>query len=112
FLPWVTTGLPREEITIAEALKVQNYTTGMVGKWHLGINKDTNDDGYHLPNNHGFDFVGHIIPFGGSYGCDVTGRYSDTPDPDKCFLYYGDKIVQQPYYQENLTVLFINDTVE
>ncbi|XP_071847891.1 arylsulfatase-like [Apostichopus japonicus] len=112
FLPWLTTGLPRSETTIAEALKIQNYTTGMVGKWHLGINQNTKTDGFHLPTNHGFDFVGHIIPFGGSYSCDNTGRYDNTPDPTKCFLYYRDEIVQQPYYQENLTTLFVNDTVD
>ena len=46
-------GLHQHEITIAEALKVRDYRTGMVGKWHLGdysINPDYN------PKRHGFDF--------------------------------------------------------
>jgi len=46
-------GLPDSEITIAEALKVAGYTTGMVGKWHLG---DFSHDRRYLPTRHGFDF--------------------------------------------------------
>jgi arylsulfatase A len=46
-------GLPDSEITIAEALKVAGYTTGMVGKWHLG---DYSHDRKYLPTRHGFDF--------------------------------------------------------
>src|SRR5262249_25283195 len=45
-----TEGLPLEEITIGEALKMRGYSTGIVGKWHLG----------HLPRflpmNQGFDY--------------------------------------------------------
>jgi arylsulfatase A len=46
-------GLPDSEITLAEALKVAGYTTGMVGKWHLG---DFSHDRKYLPTRHGFDF--------------------------------------------------------
>ena len=50
--PFVT-GLPASEITIAEALKVAGYATGMVGKWHLG---DFSHDPQYLPSRHGFEF--------------------------------------------------------
>ena len=46
-------GLPDSEITVAEALKVAGYATGMVGKWHLG---DFSHDRRYLPTRHGFDF--------------------------------------------------------
>ncbi len=40
--------LPLEEVTVAEALKAAGYTTGFVGKWHLG------GEGY-WPEHQGFD---------------------------------------------------------
>jgi uncharacterized sulfatase len=48
-----TTGLSDSEITLAEALKMGGYRTGMVGKWHLG---DYGKNPEHNPLNHGFDF--------------------------------------------------------
>ena len=45
-------GIPDKEITIAEALKVAKYRTGMVGKWHLG---DYSYKPEHHPMRHGFD---------------------------------------------------------
>jgi len=52
-------GLPPSEVTIAEALQVAGYTTGMVGKWHLGDFRVAPQ--YH-PRRNGFDF------FAGFYG--------------------------------------------
>ena len=42
-------GLPKSEVTIAEALKAEGYATACVGKWHLGHLKQ------YLPTNNGFD---------------------------------------------------------
>ena len=51
FIHVCTTGLPFDEITIAEALKTVGYSTAAVGKWHLtGIDKS------YLPTSHGFDY--------------------------------------------------------
>jgi arylsulfatase A-like enzyme len=36
FFPESYTGMPVEEITMADVLKKHGYTTGIVGKWHLG----------------------------------------------------------------------------
>ena len=43
-------GLPDSEITLAEILKSQGYTTGCLGKWHLGHRPQ------YLPTNRGFDY--------------------------------------------------------
>ena len=47
-----STGLPRNETTIAEYVKEAGYSTAMVGKWHLGVGLD----GEHLPTHQGFDY--------------------------------------------------------
>ncbi len=56
-------GLPREEITIATALKARGYATAHVGKWHLGIHPGGR------PSDHGFDFS-----FGLPYSNDMDAR--------------------------------------
>ncbi|UCG55757.1 MAG: sulfatase [Phycisphaerales bacterium] len=43
--------LPLESVTIAEALKKQGYSTGYIGKWHLGGGETF------VPQNQGFDMV-------------------------------------------------------
>jgi arylsulfatase A len=43
--------LPLESVTIAEILKNSGYSTGYIGKWHLGNQK------IHQPNQQGFDWV-------------------------------------------------------
>lgn len=51
-LPSSADGIPGPEITIADALKVAGYRTGMIGKWHLG---DFSVDEQYHPMKHGFD---------------------------------------------------------
>lgn len=49
------TGMPTEQITIAEMMKAADYTTGHVGKWHLGYTPET------MPNGQGYDSsFGHM----------------------------------------------------
>lgn len=52
----IINGIMESEITIPEMLKLADYNTGVVGKWHLGT--ISQDEQFH-PFNHGFDyFVG------------------------------------------------------
>ncbi len=43
-------GVPPTEINLAEILKKYDYTTGLTGKWHLGVSR------HHLPMERGFDY--------------------------------------------------------
>lgn len=70
-------GLPPSEVTLAEALKVAGYATGMVGKWHLG--DFFAEPAYH-PLRNGFDF------FSGFQGSNDEFPYR---------LWKGDKVVDE-----------------
>jgi arylsulfatase A len=56
-------GLPVEELTLAEALRLAGYTTAHIGKWHLG------SEPFSLPEHHGFDLniAGNAHGAPGSY---------------------------------------------
>lgn len=50
-----TRGMPTDRVTIAEAMQEVGYTTGHIGKWHLGFTPET------MPNGQGFDYsYGHM----------------------------------------------------
>ncbi len=49
FFPESYTGMPVEENTIADLLKTAGYSTGIIGKWHLGHRQEF------LPLQRGFD---------------------------------------------------------
>jgi arylsulfatase A-like enzyme len=57
--------LPFEEITIAEALREQGYSTAIIGKWHLGMDPSG-------PMEHGFD---KHIPEGWNPCCPPRSGY-------------------------------------
>ncbi|XP_006274655.2 arylsulfatase D-like [Alligator mississippiensis] len=55
-------GLPVNETTFAKLLQKQGYTTGLIGKWHQGVNCESLNDYCHHPLNHGFDYF-YGMPF-------------------------------------------------
>ncbi|XP_069802361.1 steryl-sulfatase-like [Dendropsophus ebraccatus] len=86
-------GLPKNEITFAEILKKEGYSTGIIGKWHLGLNKDHRDDFYHHPLNHGFDYF---------YGITVTHLRDCIPGNGSVFLAGA-----APYLKQTLVIAVI-----
>jgi arylsulfatase A-like enzyme len=54
-------GLPPGETTLADTMKQVGYTTGMVGKWHLGVGSE-----FH-PISRGFDEFFGVVDWGSDY---------------------------------------------
>jgi len=74
-------GLPTEEITMAEVFKEAGYKTALIGKWHLGHTPEK------LPNGQGFDYF-----FGNQRGC--IDNYSH-------FFYWSGPNIHDLYQNEN-----------
>ena len=63
-------GLNPDEVTIAEVLRDAGYRTGMIGKWHLGDQKEF------LPTQQGFDWF-YGIPYSDDMTEEVGRRVGD-----------------------------------
>ena len=97
FFPQSKDGLDAGECTLAEALKSAGYTTGCVGKWHLGHLPP------HLPTRHGFDYY-----FGLPYSNDMElEKRGDPPLP----LMRNETIVEQPANQDLITKRYTEEAV-
>ncbi len=80
--PHSTWGMPPGEITIAEMLKETGYSTGMIGKWHLGHRLEF------WPTSQGFDSF-----FGVAYSNDMV----------PFDLYRGTERIEEDIDQANLS---------
>jgi arylsulfatase A-like enzyme len=67
-------GLAPAEITIAELLKQQGYATGIIGKWHLGDQREF------LPRRQGFDYY-FGLPYSNDMGPAEDGVKSSLGAP-------------------------------
>jgi arylsulfatase A-like enzyme len=93
-------GLPAIEVTLPEVLSQAGYTTGIIGKWHLGHQEQFN------PTLHGFTSW---------FGVPYSNNYNEGNIP----LYRDTQIIENPVDQRYLTkryteeaLDFINDNVE
>lgn len=76
------------QVTIAEVLRPAGYETGLVGKWHLGLNPKK--DG---PIQRGFDdFYGTMTGAGSFWDPYTLTRNTEATEPDSPDYYYTDKI--------------------
>lgn len=113
------TGLDPEEITIAEVLKDQGYTTAIFGKWHLGYDTHFNPVRQGFQEFRGYvsgnvDYHSHIDQTGvfdwwhqdsisddKGYSTDLITRYGldflDRKSDDPFFLYLAHEAPHYPY---------------
>ncbi len=96
--------LPIDETTIADAMKKQGYSTGMIGKWHMGF-----EEKFH-PNDRGFDFFYGFLSGSRSYfplsnTVDDERRYKDN-------LRLNDAIINESEMDFYTTDLFTDKAVE
>ncbi len=69
----LNSGIPETEITLAEALKSNGYTTGIVGKWHLG-----ESEGFY-PTENGFDYFYGCLGWGTMYAEETDNNVISKP---------------------------------
>ena len=92
-------GLAPQERTIADLLKALGYSTGIIGKWHLGHLAQ------HLPTRHGFDEY-----FGLPYSNDMWPKHPTAKFPDLPLI-EGDKIIAHNPDQTKLTTWYTERAV-
>lgn len=88
-------GLHPSEITIAEVLKDRGYSTGCIGKWHLG------DQDPFLPTKQGFDYY-----FGIPYSNDMGGG-ENPPLP----LLRNETVIDAPVDQSTITKKYTEEAI-
>ncbi len=97
-------GFPREEKTVGDLMKAQGYTTGIIGKWHMGLRPELH------PNKRGFDeFFGTL--YGNSNFIPPFDRFSKKlkgPNQPKSDIQKNGKEVNEKEY---LTDAFTREAV-
>jgi len=103
-------GLPSQEITMAEALKTEGYSTACIGKWHLGHLPQ------YLPTHNGFDYY-FGIPY--SNDMDAVSGHGTSPaelgeaEPQwwNVPLMRNEEIIERPANQHTLTKRYTQEAI-
>lgn len=100
-------GLNPSEVTIAELLKQKDYRTALIGKWHLGDQKEF------LPTQQGFDYY-YGVPYSNDTG---EGRFkwrgsNQTYDQPQIPLMRNETVIEQPVVQNTLTKRYTNEATK
>lgn len=105
FFPNSASGLPHSEITIAQALKRQNYQTALVGKWHLGSLPE------YMPPKYGFDYY-FGIPYSNDMGkVGPSPKFSERKMPPLP-LYRNEKVIEEEPDQHLLTKRYTAEVLD
>ncbi|MGB7326535.1 MAG: sulfatase [Rubripirellula sp.] len=101
-------GLNPDEITIAEVLRDAGYATGMVGKWHLGDQKDF------LPTRQGFDWF-YGIPYSDDMTAAVGKRLAPRFEGDQwppLPLMENESVIESPVDRDGLTKRYTERSID
>lgn len=95
-------GVPKSQSMVSEMLKAKGYKTGMVGKWHLGMDKSLQ------PNSRGYDFYYGFLNGSHDYTA-WTNKFAKSKSKWPVFRNYE---MEPPAENIYLTDLFSNEAVQ
>ena len=103
FGPNSNSGISHSELTLAEMLKENGYSTGIFGKWHLGSQKEF------FPTNHGFDEFYGIL-----YSNDMWRWHPEYPEgyPEDLLLYRNESPIMEIIDQSDLTKDITSESID
>ena len=103
FGPNSNSGINHSELTLAEMLKENGYSTGIYGKWHLGSKKE------YFPTNHGFDEFYGIL-----YSNDMWRWHPEYPEgyPEDLLLYRNESPIMEIIDQSDLTKDITSESID
>ncbi|MFY0627942.1 MAG: sulfatase-like hydrolase/transferase [Reichenbachiella sp.] len=92
-------GMSKEEITLADYLKQDGYSTGIFGKWHLGLEYD------YRPLQRGFDEFYGFLGHGGHSYFDLSHNEKTAHNS----MYRGNEIIEDEGY---LTDILADESID